>query len=558
VYPDARTKTGFLDASTGKETGFLDVVSGLEPLTPFGKRLASDIRPFMPGEEAALEAELDLLQGACAMLSGEAGAERVMDAMRGMKDISLTLGQCGGRVLSVVELFETKALLLGMETLRGLCEGMGGAVPGGFAPEDMGGLLDALDPDGGRMPAFYIYDMFSVRLAELRRERKGLDLLLRAGRKRLAAELLAASGISLGPRFETSIARSDEAALEAARSAPQLYTAGEDLFSVSFALSDDEEGRGLALRMDALSLEIEDEEHEVRKALTAKVASEAARILESCERVGRLDFLMAKARHALANGCVRPAIPRGHTLRIEDGRHLGTERALRGRGLEYRPVSLSLGRGVACITGANMGGKTVAVKMAGLVAAMAQHGFFVPCVSAAVGLSSSISMLIGDSQDIGKGLSSFGGEIEGLRAALSGSGGRAMLLIDEIAGSTNPSEGGALTKGLIAYLLKRPYICLMTTHFDGVAAMDGVVGYRTRGLSGTDPEALAAALGEAKPGDRLRTLSGLMDYRLERTSGEAGIPRDAIRIAEILGLDREIVEFAKDSLDSAARRIQGH
>ena len=171
-----------------EETGFSDVVSGLDPRSPFGKKLAAELSPFMPGEEARLELELGRVQAACDTLVAKPGeTKRAREIFGGMKDISLTLMQCGGRVLSTVELFEVKALLLGMEALRELCGDIGEIMPEGFTPEDTGGLLDALDPEGGRMPVFYIYDMFSGRLAELRREKKDRERLLRAGQKRLAA-----------------------------------------------------------------------------------------------------------------------------------------------------------------------------------------------------------------------------------------------------------------------------------------------------------------------------------------------------------------------------------
>jgi dsDNA-specific endonuclease/ATPase MutS2 len=211
---------------------------------------------------------------------------------------------------------------------------------------------------------------------------------------------------------------------------------------------------------------------------------------------------------------------------------------------------MELSGGVSCVTGANMGGKTVSMKLAGLVAAMAGHGMFVPCASATVGLSSSISMLIGDGQDVSRGLSSFGSEMDGLNVMLAESGERALLLIDEIAGATNPAEGRALTRALVAYLSDKPYVTMLTTHFDGVAGGAAVVRYRVRGLSGADLGTLSAALADAGPDDRLKAIAELMDYGLERASGEeeADVPRDALRIAEILGINGEILELARKYL----------
>jgi dsDNA-specific endonuclease/ATPase MutS2 len=538
---------------TYKEIGFFDVTSELRFRTPFGKRRAATMRTFLPGEEAALEAEFDRLAKVRALFVTRADAmRRVAGAFDGMKDISRSLARCAENALSTVELFEVKALLLRMEIFSGICRELAADLPSGFAPEDTIELLDALDPEGGRIPAFYIYDLFSERLAALRKRKKEKERLLRAAQKRLADAVLAATGITLGPKFETTIARSDAAALTAARNAQGLRAAGEDLSSVRFALALGEEERALRAEADALLPETEEEEERVRAKLTKAVAAEAERLLRNCERIGALDFLMARAAHALRHDCVRPAISRAHVLCAEDGRHLPTERALRERGRAYRPVSLALRDGVSCITGANMGGKTVSMKLVGLVAAMAQHGFFVPCESAVVGLSSSLGILIGDGQDANKGLSSFGSEMEGLSALLTESGDRSLILIDEIAGATNPAEGRALTKGLIAYLSNKPRITLLTTHFDHVADGDGVVNHRVRGLSGADLGELATALKDAGADERLDAIARLMDYGLERVSGESEIPRDAIRIAELLGVKREILELARRFMNEVA------
>jgi DNA mismatch repair ATPase MutS len=540
----------YANERTYRETGFSDVTAELRPRTPFGRKRAAAMRVFLPGEEAALEAEFDRLQGVCGMLAAHGdAAKRIMGVFDEIKDLSHSLTRCAEDVLSTVELFEIKLLLLHMEALAGICGEIGGDLPDGFMPEDTGALLDALDPEGARMPTFYIYDMFSEELADLRRRKKEKERLLRAGQKRLADEVFAAVGVSPDPNLEAVIARSDAAAMESARDAPRLRVAGEDLFSVRFALVTDEADRALRAEADALAAGIEDAEERVRKRLTDAVCAEAARLLRNCERVGALDFLMAKAAHALRCGCVRPVISRAHTLRAEAGRHLPTERALRERGLDYRPVSIVLERGVSCITGANMGGKTVSMKLAGLVAAMAQHGLFVPCESAVVGLSSSVGILIGDSQNVRKGLSSFGGEMEALRVILAESGERALILIDEIAGATNPAEGRALTQSLIAHLSQRPCITLMTTHFDGVAGAGTVANYRVRGLSDANPGELAAALRDAGPDERLEAIAKLMDYRLERVSGDSETPKDAIRIAEILGIDQEIIASARRFMD---------
>ena len=92
-----------------------------------------------------------------------------------------------------------------------------------------------------------------------------------------------------------------------------------------------------------------------------------------------------------------------------------------------------------------MGGKTISLKLTGMISILAQYGYFVPCRKAKVGLSNYMQILIGDSQSIERGLSSFGSEMEELKEILDHGTDRSLILIDEIASGTNPAEGMALT-----------------------------------------------------------------------------------------------------------------
>lgn len=59
---------------------------------------------------------------------------------------------------------------------------------------------------------------------------------------------------------------------------------------------------------------------------------------------------------------------------------------------------------------------------------------------------------------------------------------RSLILIDEIASGTNPTEGTALTKSLVDYLIEKPYISLITTHFESVTEREDIVNSRSAGL----------------------------------------------------------------------------
>ena len=196
-----------------------------------------------------------------------------------------------------------------------------------------------------------------------------------------------------------------------------------------------------------------------------------------------------------------------------------------------------------------MGGKTVSLKLVGMIAILAQYGYFVPAASARVGMSNFMQILIGDSQSIERGLSSFGSEMEELKEILDNSKERSLLLIDEIASGTNPAEGLALTKSIIDYLKKREYISLITTHFETVTDDEDIVNMQVTGLANADFDRLNRELRYANRRERIETIQKHMDYRLTRVSSTGEIPKDALNIAKMLGIDKDIIEKAKQYIE---------
>ena len=319
--------------------------------------------------------------------------------------------------------------------------------------------------------------------------------------------------------------------------------------SVTFVLAPTEEDNEIQKRIDQVVADIEEEELKVREELSKEIHKWEEVLLDGCERIGRLDITLAKALFAARTNCVMPQIAEEHVVEFTDGRHLQVEEIVKKKGGEYCPVSLSLSQGVTCITGANMGGKTVSLKLVGMIAIMAQYGYFVPAASARVGLSGFMQILIGDSQSIERGLSSFGSEMEELKEMMDNSRDRSLLLIDEIASGTNPVEGLALTKSITDYLKKQPYISLITTHFEAVTDDKDVVNMQVMGLANADFDRLDKELRYANRRERINIIQKYMDYRLARVDDNREVPKDALNIAKMLGIDTNIIEKAKEYLN---------
>ncbi|MDD2483727.1 MAG: hypothetical protein PHQ50_01670 [Eubacteriales bacterium] len=535
---------------TKNETGFDFVLREISVVTPFGKKELRDCVPFGPGEEGALIRELGRVGK---MLEAEQKYPEKTEIQRELfleiKDNSFTIERSANNALSIVELFEVKTLLLQMKTIKELWETIPQQLPQEFVLSDTVELLDELDPGKERLNTFYLYDAFSERLALLRQEKREIEISIRKLQKELRRQVEAKHDICMTPKMEYLVAKADKKRMEEALAIRELVYGGEDYMAATFVLKNGEEVDSFREKIEEINATLEEEELLIREILSKKIAAFREVLLENCDKIGKIDFALAKAIHAKTHSCVCPTILSEHKIAITEGRQLVVEEILKKKGKAYLPISLDLQDGVTCITGANMGGKTVSLKLVGLCVLLAQHGFYVPCKSAEIGLSSFVHILIGDSQNLERGLSSFGSEMEELKDILDQSREKSLLLIDELASGTNPAEGLALTKSLVSYLKDKAYISLVTTHFDSVALAGASRNLQVRGLADADFRKLSGEINRANRRERIEIIGKYMDYRLFPVENEKEIPKDALNIAKMLGIPDQIIEQAKKYME---------
>ncbi len=117
------------------------------------------------------------------------------------------------------------------------------------------------------------------------------------------------------------------------------------------------------------------------------------------------------------------------------------------------------------ITGANAGGKTVALKTLGLLTVMAQAGMHIPVSDGStLCVYKSIYADIGDEQNIETNLSTFSAHIRRIDQIVRQVRGSAMVLLDEIGSGTDPAEGAALALGILDFLREQGCFTVITTH----------------------------------------------------------------------------------------------
>ncbi|MFQ5427828.1 MAG: endonuclease MutS2 [Thermodesulfobacteriota bacterium] len=219
------------------------------------------------------------------------------------------------------------------------------------------------------------------------------------------------------------------------------------------------------------------EEREILKEVTALVLLSREDLLGDLELISALDVMAAKVVFARKTGAVVPEVGEGGEIRFTGARHpLLVLQELRG-GAPVIPVDITVGPDirVLVISGANTGGKTVALKTLGLLTLMASSGL--PLTTGAGSravIFDSVFADVGDRQDIGASLSTFSAHVRRITLFLKEAGAASLVLIDEIGAGTDPSEAEALGLAVLEKFKKAGALSVVTTHLNLIKAHGAV------------------------------------------------------------------------------------
>ncbi|WP_304296508.1 DNA mismatch repair protein MutS [Porphyromonas gulae] len=279
------------------------------------------------------------------------------------------------------------------------------------------------------------------------------------------------------------------------------------------------------------------EEDIVRKQLSRQLSPYAAGLATALELLGAIDLLLAKVKLFLQLGWSKPVS--GHSVTNYTGLvHPHVLSLLEEKGEKFQPVDIALPSLPTLITGANMAGKSVLLQGVALAQILYQYGFYVPAQKAEICPVEKVMLSLGDAQDIRQGLSSFGAEMMCLSSIAdeAGQGKQLLVLVDEPARTTNPVEGQAIVSGLLAILSRYKIRSLVTTHYGSID-----IPCRRLKVRGFREDKVNLPL-------QVNSLSKCVDYTLEEVSGN-DVPHEAIRIAEILGVNEALMAECKQFLN---------
>jgi DNA mismatch repair protein MutS2 len=281
----------------------------------------------------------------------------------------------------------------------------------------------------------------------------------------------------------------------------------------------------------------EDEAAEIARILrelTGKLQAMRGPLAATATTIAELDSVFARARFARDFDAAMPQFSSASELRLEGARHPVLEDKLRKENRAIVPMTLSLGGDdrVLVISGPNTGGKTVALKTAGLAALAAQSGIPVSAQEAALPIFDRVLVDIGDEQSIAADLSTFSAHMLNLKRMLEAATAHSLVLVDEMGTGTAPEEGAALAVALLEEFRARNCFVLATTHHD-----------RLKTYASTAPGVVNAAV-------EFDDVHLRPTYRLL-----VGVPggSSGIAIAQRLGVAKEIIERARALLAPESR-----
>lgn len=261
----------------------------------------------------------------------------------------------------------------------------------------------------------------------------------------------------------------------------------------------------------------------ILRAFTVRVGNEADAIKSTFEIITDLDVIFAKAQYANATKSVKPVINKSGKIDIRKGRHplIPAEKVV------ANDVRVGSDFNLLLITGPNTGGKTVCLKLTGLLVIMAMSGFFVPALYADIAVFDNVFCDIGDEQSIEQNLSTFSSHMKNTVNIINALTENTLVLFDELGAGTDPTEGAGLALNISRYVLSKGAKGVITTHYNELKEYAVVTDGVQNASMDFDPTTYSPT------------------YKL--IIGAPGAS-NALLIAEKLGLKKEIIDATRNGI----------
>ena len=211
-----------------------------------------------------------------------------------------------------------------------------------------------------------------------------------------------------------------------------------------------------------MGLAREQEIQRILQSLSTEIAQNADILSENCTILAEMDLIFARAGLAREMQAYPPTLNQSGVVHLKRARHplLPKDKVV--------PIDIELGQNfsILLITGPNTGGKTVSMKTLGLLSLLTQSGCFLPTApDSEIPVYRNIYADIGDEQSIEQSLSTFSAHTRNIVRIIDKAEQGDLILLDEVGAGTDPDEGAALARSIIAHFLQQGIAVVATTHY---------------------------------------------------------------------------------------------
>lgn len=266
--------------------------------------------------------------------------------------------------------------------------------------------------------------------------------------------------------------------------------------------------------------------------LTCEVGANADQIIKSYNAAVELNVIFAKADLAYKMKATLPIMNDKGIIELKKARHplIDPEKVV------ATSVTLGIDFDTLIITGPNTGGKTVSLKLIGLLSLMAMCGLMIPATdNSQLSVFDYVFADIGDEQSIEQSLSTFSAHITNTIDILKTANSRSLVLLDELGAGTDPIEGAALAIAILQEFRSKGAKIASTTHYAELKAF----ALQTKGVENGSCEFDVSTL---RP-----------TYKLL-----IGVPgrSNAFAISLRLGMEADLVEKAQQLVSAESRQFE--
>jgi DNA mismatch repair protein MutS2 len=198
----------------------------------------------------------------------------------------------------------------------------------------------------------------------------------------------------------------------------------------------------------------------VLREMTGRISASHENIAKFHKGIVHLETLHARARYGFETRGKFAALDPNGALILKKARH-----PLLGAKAVPLDFSMNGNTRTVIVTGPNTGGKTVALKTAGLLALMNQFGLPLPIdEGSCLPVFDGVYADIGDEQSISQSLSTFSSHMTNIANICSIAGEKSLVLLDELGSGTDPEEGSAIAMAILDHLIEKRSRLITTTH----------------------------------------------------------------------------------------------